>query len=378
MRPFLIAGVILALTARPAPAADANADPVEIELKDLAEDVAKALGKEGQKEIAIGPFVGKGNIPTNFGPEMQRILIAEFRTRKIGVSKDARVMVSGSYFPATEDPAVPNSKLMFIRVNAVLENTMTGLQLGNVNIPSRAVYGNEALARAFAPSTPLSPDEDRESRNGELNKRIKTPEVHKAGSTVRSKSGSPFAVEILVDDPSAPDPASGRAVEVKDGLAFVDVRKKEYYRVKIHNTAPFDVAVRLSIDGLDQFVFADAEFRDKDGRPRFQYMVVPKGKAAVLRGWFRTLKQADSFVVTEYAKSAVAELNASQGDVGQICVQFYAAWEKDMDKPRDEPPGGGKDGATGRGEKVDVNLVPVKRQIGVLRDQVSIRYSKPK
>ena len=73
------------------------------------------------------------------------------------------------------------------------------------------------------------------------------------------------------------------------------------------------------------------------------------------------------------AKSAVAELNASQGEVGQICIQFHAAWETDAEKPADES---GKDAATARGEKVDVNLTEKHHQIGALRDQVSVRYTK--
>ena len=109
------------------------------------------------------------------------------------------------------------------------------------------------------------------------------------------------------------------------------------------------------------------------GRPKYQYMIVPKGKSVVIRGWFRSLKQADAFVVTGYSKSAAAELGATQADTGQICVQFYAAWEKDADKPAGET---GRDAATGRGDPVDVEMTPVTRHIGVLRDQVSIRYSK--
>ena len=62
--------------------------------------------------------------------------------------------------------------------------------------------------------------------------------------------------------------------------------------------------------------------------------------------------------------------------VGQICVQFHAAWESDADRPKDET---GKNvtsgGGTGRGDKVDTNLTVVKRHIGALRDQVAVRYT---
>ena len=84
-------------------------------------------------------------------------------------------------------------------------------------------------------------------------------------------------------------------------------------------------------------------------------------------------RKADSFLVTEYAKSAVAELNATQGEVGVICVQFHAAWKTEAERSAESA----KDAtATGRGKPVDVHLQEVKRFIGVLRDQVGIRYTK--
>jgi hypothetical protein len=347
-------------------------DPVELELTRLVDDTSKILDKNNQKELRIGKFTGDGDVPSHFGPEIQRVLIAEFAKRKVGINKEALIEIKGDYGPATEDVNVPSSKLLFIRLNATLVNTKTRLALAN--LPSRAIYGNEAIVRAFAPNVSLPPDAGLEARNEALKPALKNPQTARAGSKIKTSDASPFAVEVLVvNNAQAPDPADGVPARIKDGLALVDVKRDQYYRVKIHNDAPFDVAVRLTIDGLDQFVFSDAEFRDQQNRPRFQYVIVKKGTAKVIRGWFRSLKQADSFVVTEYARSAAKELNAAQGEIGQICVGFHAAWERDEDKPADES---GKDAATGRGEKVDVNLRPIHATVGALRDVVSIRYTK--
>ncbi|CAN5430928.1 hypothetical protein BH11PLA2_BH11PLA2_12090 [soil metagenome] len=351
----------------------ARADKVEVELKALVDDVAKVLEKQNQKEIRVGSFSGKGGIPSHFGPEIQRVLIAGFAANKIIVNKDALIEVDGDYRPADLDPSEPASTLMFIRINAKLVNTKSGEPLQNVSLTSRAIYGNEALAKAFAPTVSLPADADLSHRNEKIKERIQKPQTHTDVTKVKSGADSPFEVEVLVvPDTKAADPEKGRAVSVKDGCAFVDIKKTEYYRVRVHNNAKFDVAVKLSIDGLDQFIFSDAEFKE-NGKPKFEYMVIAKGKSAVISGWFINLKQLDGFVITEYAKSAVAELNASQGEIGQISVQFHAAWETDAQKPSDET---GKDVATGRGDRMDVNLTPVKRQIGAMRDQVSIRYVK--
>jgi hypothetical protein len=335
--------------------------------------VSKILAKEDQKDIRIGKFTGDGDIPSHFGPEIQRILINEFKAKQINVSKEALIEIKGEYAPASQDPAEPASNIMFIRINAKLVNTKTRLDLQNVSLTSRAVYGNEALAKAFAPTVALPPDADLGRRNAILKEKIEKPSAHIDGSKVKSGAESPYAVELLVvSDPKAPNPIAGRTARIKDGCAFVDLKKNEYYRLRIHNQSDHDVAVKVSIDGLDQFVFSDPEFCEK-GKPKFTYMTVLKKSTGDIDGWFRNLSKVDSFVITEYAKSAVAELNAAQGEIGQICVQFHASWNTDAEKPKDES---GKDAATGRGPSIDTKLKPREPFVGALRDQVSIRYVK--
>lgn len=377
---FLMAATLAAQDAKKDPKQEAKPDPkadkVEQALATLAGDMAKVLEREGQKEVRVGPFTGIGKIPSSFGPEIQRLLIAEFGKRKIAIHKDALIVVSGNYLPATKDPQVPESKEMFLRINAAMGNAQTGLPLGDVSIKSQAIFGNDELARALAPSVKLSPDVGRNARNDELKKSIEKPTTHvpKGEAKVRSEKDSKFAVEVLVvTDAQAADPVAGKTATLAEGLAFVEIAKGECYRIKVHNNADHDVAVRVSIDGIDQFAFSDKEFRDEDGRQKFNYVIVGKGQSTVIKGWFRSLKSADAFKVMEYPKSAAAELSIPQSEVGQICVQFHAAWEKDEDKPKDET---GKDAATGRGEKMDVDLKVWKGTVGVMRDQVSVRYTK--
>lgn len=348
-------------------------DPVAVELKGLVDDVAAVLQKQDQTAIRIGKFTGDGDVPSHFGPEIQRLLIAGFKAKNVAVVKDALIEIKGDYAPATEDPAAPGLNQVFVRITAKLVNTKTRLELAGVSVVSRAVHGNDALQRAFAPTAPLPPAADRQARNDELRKAIEKPHAEVAQTKVRSKADSPFAVEILVvDDPQAPDPKAGAPVALKDGLAFVDVRKGQSYRVKVHNGADFDVAVKLSVDGLDQFVFADKEHCKPDGTPQFEYLTIPRKSTYAIRGWFRNLKRADAFTVDDYAKGAVAELNASQGEVGVILVQFHAAWDTEAELRAES----GKDAATRRGDPVTTDLKLVPKFVGVCRDQVSVRYLK--
>jgi len=367
---YVLSAFVMVLTAGLSAAAP---DPVAIELKGLVDDVASVLRKQDQTSIRIGKFTGDGDVPSHFGPEIQRLLIAGFKTNNVTVSKDALIEIKGDYAPATEDPSAPGLNQMFVRISAKLVNTKTRLELAGVSIVSRAIHGNEALAKAFAPTTTLPPSADRQTRNDGIRDAIEKPNANVANTKVRSSASSPFAVEILVvNTATAPNPAAGVPVSLKDGLAFVDVKKGQSYRVKIHNGADFDVAVKLSIDGLDQYVFADNEHCKPDGTSKFEYLIIPKRSTYAINGWFRNLKRADAFTVDDYAKGAVAELNASQGDVGQIAVAFHAAWDTEEELRKESA----KDAATRRGDPVDTNLKLVSKFIGVCRDQVSVRYLK--
>ena len=367
-RLFLLIVLGAVVFARPA-----HAQKIPIEIAELVTDVAAGLAKEKQTEIAVGTFVGRGTVSSAFGPELQRLLIAELTKRKIGVRKGALIEINGDYRDADENPAAPSLKDVFIRINANVTNTKTGRNLFLESI-SRAAYAtNDELLQAFAVPVNLPPAGGRTERNGEIKKAIEKPAAHVANSLIRTDAASPFAVEMLVVAKAGDaDPAKGRTIEIKDGLPLVEIKRHEIYRVRIHNDAAFDVAVKLSIDGLDQFAFADAEFRTA-GKPKFEYMIVPKKSSAVIRGWFRNLKTADSFLVTDYAKSAVAELSARAGDVGQISVQFAAAWETEEELRKESA----KDAsATGRGDPVGVDLKVLKRHIGATRNNVGLRYTK--
>lgn len=353
--------------------ADTN---VELELEALAKDVVTILQKQNQTSIRIGKFNADGDIPTNFGPEFQRILADKFAASKITVSKDALIEIQGNYGPATADPNVPDLKQMYTRIVARLVDTKTRVVLDKINSLSRAIHGNDALREVFPITVGLTPNADRQTRNDQIRKGIESPKAFVQKTQIRSSETSPFAVEILVvNDPKDSDPADGAPITFSDGLPFVKITKGQSYRVKIHNNADFDAAIQLRIDGLDQYVFSDQEFRKPNGQPKFEQFIIRKKSSYVISGWFRNLKQLDAFTVDDYAKSAAAELKSSQGEIGTISVAFHAAWNT----PEELSSEGGKDArdnnATRRGATIDTSLIQIQKFVGVCRDQVSVRYT---
>jgi hypothetical protein len=149
--------------------------------------------------------------------------------------------------------------------------------------------------------------------------------------------------------------------------------RNEIYSVRLINESPHDAAATLTIDGLNMFVFS--EVKDKKGQPRYTHVIVPARSSGTILGWHRTNEKSDSFLVTEYAKSAAAQLLHNSAKIGTITVCFSAAWPRDGRPPGDEPPTRSAD-ATGRGPEVAAKYTEVERTLGVIRATVSVRYTK--
>jgi hypothetical protein len=181
-------------------------------------------------------------------------------------------------------------------------------------------------------------------------------------------------VEILVAA-SPEGPFEARAPEVKDGETFVPIRRGEVYVIRLINRSEHDAAVTVAIDGLSMFAFSEVKDA-KSGAPKYTHVIVDPGKQSDIKGWHVTNEQSDSFQVTEYAKSAAAELNLQSGSgLGTITVCFAAAWAKA--RPADEPEDPTREAAaTGRGPRIDQKYTEVVRKIGVLRATVSVRYTR--
>src|SRR5262249_34707685 len=82
-----------------------------------------------------------------------------------------------------------------------------------------------------------------------------------------------------------------------------------------------------------------------------------------------------AFKVTEYGKGASSQINAPRGKVGIITVTYAVAAERKEDLPKDDGARSGGGNETGFGPGQKVGLKEVKREIGVVREVVSIRYT---
>jgi hypothetical protein len=198
------------------------------------------------------------------------------------------------------------------------------------------------------------------------------PRTHLANTQITAGPDSPYAVEVLIKTGEQFVP---RAPTDENGRAFVPIKRHEIYAIRLINHSAQDAAVHLTIDGLNMFSFST--LRDpKTGQPLYTHVVVPKQSSGLVLGWHRTNDKSDSFLVTEYAKSAAAELVVhNSAKIGTITACFAAAWPKGGQPPADEPASRSAD-ATGRGPEVSAKYTEVERVFGIVRASISVRYTK--
>lgn len=356
--------------------ADPGPDPVQSELGELAKKIAASL-KE-QKTVRLGTFIGRGDVHSYFGPEINRVLAKEFVALGLNIDAKAPIEINGEYRPATVAPDArqPDYKLTCIRLNVKVVDANTGDLINSIVFEPRSIFGESAVLRAVAIPVAIPPNASAKKADEIIRESYQTPKFELTECTIKCKPASLFTVEVLVvNEKDAANPARGADVlRTEQGLPFIHVQKGQYYRLKIHNNADYEVAVRVSIDGIDQYAFSDADFRKPDGSPRFNYRIISAHSTDIIPGWYRNGQSFDYFVVTDYAKSAAAELKRGEHDVGQIALEFRACWETEAQRPADEGKGGRSPLATGREHGGRETTIAVTRTFGVLREVIGLRY----
>jgi hypothetical protein len=364
---------ILVLAAIPGPARPSA--ELRARMAALAADILKNTRGE---PVRVGQFSPTGLPDSNVGPGFEALLRQQLEAVKKGsVQAKARYEVKGDY-ALVKSRTDPN--LREIRVTARLIEE-TGDELKDLRVVAR-LEGNKTLAEVLQVTAKLPPAGSRIERNQALVKRLEAPAVFIHGprkTLISSASDSPYAVEVWARPrtsrlPSRPRPASAGQEEGsrKKGLAFVAVRRGELYEVKVTNSSGKDVAVSLTIDGLDVFHFS--KDRRPDGRPRYSHFIVGARQTQRIVGWHNTSdpKARDnylSFLVTGYGQGASSRAGLpSRGKVGVLHVQFAHC------RPLPPSARARSGSATGFGPPRAVKDRPVRYEIEPPHDFVTVRY----
>ncbi|MCI0455625.1 MAG: hypothetical protein L0Z62_01430 [Gemmataceae bacterium] len=343
---------------------------------EVAKGVKKLLEGKGASAIAIGQFSGPANFPTSAGPGIALALTEELRELGVAVKPRAGLGISGSYRvqgakkPAAAKDGRPPEPLVLL-LKAQVED-----DAGEVLVDfERKIFDARTISQLLALSYQGKPGGGKYEYEQDLEKKTREsllkPSIYVANSRIAADASSPYAIEVLVKKGGQGSyrPLSARN---EDGLAYVSVEKDDVYAVRLINNSAYEAAVALTIDGLSAFAFSE------DKSLRGYYIVPPRGGMTVV-GWHGNSRESYEFQITDYGKGAAALLGSNLANVGTITATFAAAWTKQQ--PPDEPKepltvGAAPPFATDKGKKVGVATAVVKREIGVPRASVSVRYSR--
>jgi hypothetical protein len=235
------------------------------------------------------------------------------------------------------------------------------------------------LVKMGQPTVALPPPNEITERNkSTLDALDNKPGLFKIQETRIGPKGSLYAIEMLVA-PSAGDVAPKhadfrpRAIAInRDSQPFLKVQPGEVVAVRIINESPHDAASTVTIDGLSMFTFRE------DKANRNEHVVVKKGTAGDVLGWFRNTRISSAFLVAELPKNhAKAALLKDPAKIGAITVTFAAASEKDSQRPTDEIVDNRKPRTEiVPGGPIEAPYETVRRQIGDIRAVGTVRYDK--
>lgn len=338
----------------------------------LAQDILKVTK---QQAVTVGQFTPIGLPDVNSGPGLERLLAAALGTL---ARDDARFEVKGDYALVSSQVRALLKEVR-ITVRVIDKETAEELKESRVIV---ALEGNNSIAQLLQITGSLPPEGSKEERNKKIEEQARKPTVFLHGPNQTLVSGSdqsPYAVEVLVKplkDHASQQAVPRPAVEHK-GQALVKIGREELYEVKIFNYAPREVAVALSVDGIDQFHFSKE--RNSQGQSRYTHMILGKGSKEkpaelVIVGWHNTIDPHSkenflSFLVTEYGKGAIEKAGIpTRGRVGVIHVQFSEC----RPLPDGAKPRGGNE--TGFGPPREVKQKEVRYEIEPPHDFISVRY----
>jgi hypothetical protein len=365
--PLTLAALFVA--ARPA-----QADNLNLELGALAKDVQKLLIGRNETAIAVGQFVPLPGTNASAGPAIAKGLTEELTRLGISVVLRANLTVEGRY--GLNEDANSGRLAVSLRVKVV---DKAGEEIVGLKVNPRGIFGDAVVAALLGLTVDLPPQADGKERDKKIEYSAEKPQAYLEKTRINAPGGQPFALEILVK--GADGKFTPRAAVEKEGLAFVELKNDEVYRVRVINDAAYEAAVTLTVDGLNMFTFSAIK-DPKTGKPSYDRLLVRHG-SFVIPGWHRTNEKngSNEFQVTKYADSDVVKLYANSANVGTVTVTFAAAWPKEKGPPADEPKNPDSharsaDLGTKRGAETGDGYKEQTREFGVTRAAISVRYSK--
>lgn len=380
MRPLALLSVTLGLLfAQPVIASNLPA-----ELEKASQKLVDVLKDKGRDSLTLGDFSQGGKQSDDpFGPGLRVDLAAAIERvcansedKKIAIAENADIVVNGRY-EVIDDPddigAVKKGQPQMLVLKIELQ-MMEGAEL----IFPLTIFVNRIrdIARASELTASLDLEDDTRRLHSDLRQASKHPGTSVNGTQIKSSVDSPVTVQILTRPVLAAESAmKPREPSVgADHLPFVSIATGEVYEVQLSNSSAAELAVAMSIDGIDQFTFSE-DRNEKTGEPKFSHWILKPHQTLTIHGWHKTAdpKRKDSvlrFLVTKYGDGA--SQYAPHADPSKVGVIHLA-----ISRSHEQRHGARGDAETGFGPPVEVKQEVVERVIDPPHEFISIRYAKP-
>ncbi|MGH7199147.1 MAG: hypothetical protein ACREJB_00975, partial [Planctomycetaceae bacterium] len=302
------------------------------------------------------------------GVSIAQMLAEELKSHDIEIKRRSRYAVKGTFGDVTDS----RSKLLAARINGQVIDDQGSVKLDF----SRGVFGEVALTSLFGVTVSLDPKSNVPERNKAIEKALDDTSTNiRGGSQVFDVKGE-YGIEILVKQGGSfvPRPAVN-----EEGLAFVEVKRGETYVVRLINNTDNEAGVILNIDGISMFSFSEiTEYTHMvlDARPG-----PAEPMTGLVQGWHVNNTDSLEFVVGAVEQGAFKDvIPGNTANVGMITAIFCAAFPEDA-PPEDEPfnpdaRSRSASDATIKGPKVNAKYDEVRRNFGVVRATVTIRYAR--
>lgn len=369
-------------------------------LADAAKTIGSLLKAEGQDSVSVGQFTGPPTFAAGKGPGIRLMLIEELK--KVGIREKrvgGAVGLEGKYTLKSDQSVTQNggSGRKYVSLDVRLVDS-SGEVLSRLNrdvminqtsdftgeaVPIRSghlklaatpqddgLVGELIGATADLGADPLKTITDSmlKGRSPFIDSFSQPTAKLYDGGFVASSGVSPYFIRLIVNGQAA-------KITLEDGHPFVQLAKDDEFAIEIQNQGTSQIGVRLTIDGVSSFAFAN----QKRGESKLsRWLISPKESTAV-NGWYLGDNQYDRFKVTDFSDSAAAKFG-SQSDVGTITVAIQATWRQDQERPADEPQiAFSSPIAVGQGERQTYPTFEdtSKRAYGWIRSVITIRYVKP-
>lgn len=370
--------VALAYTA----AADVEQVSLDQGIADIVKQVVKIAEIQDQKTIRVSGFNNPFDSEKTAGAGIRGRLINKLKEQGIKHQERALLALTGEFQVAAAEIEGDggNDKVPAAKIGYKLTNRAGTVLLDSeksVKGESSAYVTDKADVAMLAGLIVEVDPKDTKKANEEINKALesdaKTTTVVIDGTMIRPQKDSKFAVEIfkakLVDQKASLEKYQAVQPGLRDGVPYVDISAGEVYAVNICNENDFEVAAKLTVDGLSMFQFSSERARCTD------FWIFEPNQSYPLVGWHRSGDDFDSFLVSEYSKAEVGKSISDDSKFGQITVEFHRAF-KSMDEMPEGERGNRTALQTTHGPPLTFAKKAIKRFTGKFRAAVTVHYDR--